>query len=315
MGRIPMHVSRAKRACHPYRSMAIALALGVFSTGAYAMQDTADTTWDVWAVSNEESTQAINHDPMTNILRAISVEERGKESIAYVALTGRSLEYVNAYISFLERIPISRLNRNEQLAYWLNLHNVGIIRLLAENRNGHRQLKKYRGVSGMPGDQWSEKMFTVEGRALSLEDIEQNILFRHWKDPLIIYGLCYGAKGSPSIGKVGFSGRTVKAQLEENARNFINSNKNVRVRKANLQVSSLYTWNQAALFDGNDEAVVAHLSAYAEPKLAQKLARVTGINKNKFNWSSNAFIPRAAPQVGFGFGGGGGGGSPVGAGS
>ena len=312
-----MHVSRAKRACHPYRSMAVAVALGVLSTGAYATQANVDTTWDVWAVSNEESTQVINHKPMTNILRSISVEERGKESVAYVALTGRSLEYVDAYISFLERIPISRLNRNEQLAYWLNLHNVGIIRMLAENKNGHRKLKKYRGVPGMPGNEWSEKMFTVEGRALSLEDIEQNILFRHWKDPLIIYGLCYGAKGSPSIGKVGFSGATVKAQLEENARNFINSNQNVRVRKANLRVSSLYTWNQDTLFDGDDEAVVAHLSAYAKPALAEKLAGVRGINRNKFNWSSNAYIPRAASQAGFGGfgGGGGGGGGSFGAGS
>ena len=294
------------------RSVIIGVSLSFMSAGVSAIEEVADTEWSVWSVSDEASTHVVNHEPMANIMRAISVDERGKESIAYIALTGRSLEYVNAYISYLERLPVSRLNRNEQLAYWLNLHNVGVIRLLAENKNGHRRLKKYRGVPGMPGDEWSEKMFTVEGRALSLEDIEQNILLRHWKDPLVIYGLNYGAKGSPALGKTGFTGRTVKAQLEKNARAFINSNTNVKVKRKNLQVSSLYTWNHDALFDGNDAAVVAHLSAYAKPKLAEKLASVSAINKNRFNWKSNAFIPRATPQAGFGFGGGGGGGTGAG---
>ncbi len=311
------------------RSYKLGLLFIIASTAILPIIPVADATdtstaeistnnWDNWAVYNDADRRTINHTPMTNILNAISVRQRGEDSIAYIAIKDSSLDYVNSYISFLESIPIAGLNRNEQLAYWLNLHNVGIIKLFAEDKKGYRRVKSYRGTPGMPGKKWAEKIFNIQGQELSLEDIEQNILFRHWKDPLIIYGLCYGVKGSPSVGKTAFSGPTVKAQLEKNASDFINSTKNIKVSKKGVQVSSLYTWNQASLFEGNEQAILTHLQLYAEPKLNKKLIAVNRISKNRFNWRTNAFVPRAQSPASSDFGGtqgGGGGGGGFGGGS
>ena len=185
-----------------------------------------------------------------------------------------------------------------------------MIKLLAEKKRAPRQVKKYRGLPGMPGEKWAEKIFRVEGIELSLEQIEQEILFANWKDPLLLYGLCYGTKGSPSIGKTAFSGQTVHSQLKENARKFVNSTKNVKVSKKGAQVSSLYTWNKASLFNDDDQLVLAHLKSYAKPRLEKKLASASGIYKDKFSWKSNAFVPRSQslPPGSFGGGNGGGGG-------
>jgi len=258
--------------------------------------------WDRWSKSDPAFNQTIDHTPMSNILQAITVKDK---SIAYVALQGGSLAYIDAYIEFLEKIPVSRLNKNEQLAYWLNLHNAGLIRSLAEDSKLTKKIKKHRGKPGMPGDLWSRKIFTVEDHDLSLEDIEQNILIRHWQDPLVIYGLSYGVKGSPVIGRKAFTGPRVKSQLTTLARHFINSDKNVKVKRKGIQLSSLYVWNKESLFGNDDANVIEHLKTYAGSKLGKKLASASEISKDRFNWGSVAYQPRQR-SVGTGFGGGGG---------
>jgi len=278
---------------------------------ATSIEVAASTEYDRWGNFDQGSAKRIDHSPMTSLLQAIAVKDRGKEAIAYSSVTGQALSYVKGYIRILERVEVSTLNKDEQLAYWLNLHNAGVIKLLSEDKKAYRKVKKFRGTPAKPGKEWTEKVFRVEGQELSLHDIEQNILARHWDDPLFIYGLCYGVQGSPSIGKVAFNGRNVKKQLAANAATFVNSSKNVKVSKKGAQVSSLYEWNKAALFSGDDAAVLTHISTYAKPKLAKRLAAVSKINKHRFNWKTNAFIPRAQNAGGFGgggFGGGGGGG-------
>ncbi len=285
------------------------------SQPTYAEAPSGESDNTHWAAYDASSSTSIDHRPMTAVLEAISVRNSGREAIAYSSIKGQTLSYIKSYIRYLEKVEVSKLNRNEQLAYWLNLHNVGVIKLLSEEKRAPRKVKKYRGIPGMPGKKWAEKIFQVEGIALSLEDIEQDILFANWKDPLILYGLCYGTKGSPSIGKAAFTGRTVKSQLEENAAKFINSTNNVKVSKKGAQVSSLYTWNKSRLFNDDDQLVLAHLKSYAKPRLGKKLASASGIHRDKFNWKSNAFVPRAqAPATGS-YGGGGGGGGGYGGGS
>jgi len=275
------------------------VALSTISLPTYAVENTSTqavtNVWDAWGVYDETSTQTVSHTPLTSTLKGITIEERGRTSVAYIAIKGRPLDYVNAYIHALERVQVTSLNQDEQLAYWLNLHNIGILKLFAKNEKATRSVKKYRGTPDMPGAKWSEKTFTVQGQPLSLQDIEQNILFRHWKDPLIIYGLSYGVKGSPSIGTAAFSGKTVKAQLARNAREFINSGKNIRAGRSVVRVSNLYIWNQESLFDGSEATILAHIQTYAKPRLAKRLASASSISKNRFNWTSNAFTPRAAP--------------------
>ncbi|UTW55916.1 DUF547 domain-containing protein [Kordiimonas sp. SCSIO 12610] len=296
---------------HKKRYLKTALAIGLFSSIALVPGSPVmafEESSNHWAKYDASSSARVEHRPMTSILEAISVRNSKQDTIAYSAIKGQTLSYVKSYIRYLENIKVSTLNRDEQLAYWLNLHNIGVIKLLAEEKRGYRKVKKYRGTPGKPGSKWSEKIFSVEGQELSLEQIEQEILFANWKDPLILYGLCYGTQGSPSIGKVAFTGRTVKAQLAENARKFINSTKNVKVSKKGAQVSSLYTWNKASLFDGDDQLVLAHLKSFAKPRLEKKLAAADGIYKDRFSWKSNAYVPRAQAPAGGGFGGGGGGG-------
>lgn len=247
-----------------------------------------------WGQFDPESTIPIDHSPMESILKFISITSAGKQSYAYDRLKGKPLEFVGQYREFLEQIPVSALNKDEQLAYWLNLHNIRVVEKIASHFSERGKIKKHRGTPGNPGDWWSEKSLTVEGVPISLEDIEQNILINHWKDPRVIYGLFYGVKGSAFNGAQGFSGNTVQRQLDTLAKQFVNNRRNVKVKKDRLELSSLYVWNKEQLFS-NDEALLAHLKTYASSGLSRALGNVSEIReKHKFSWSSNAYVtPRA----------------------
>lgn len=294
------------------RHYVAALTIGMSSIAAVIPSVVNADEFDRWASYNADETQPIDHTPMSNILRFLTVEAGRSHTMDYARLSGKPIEYVVDYRKFLQSIPVSALNKDEQLAFWLNLHNVTVIENLGKSPKSLRKVKKLRGQPGNPGALWSQKLVTVEGVSLSLEEIEQNILIRHWDNPDVIYGLFYGTKGSPFQGVRGFQGSTVNKQLAKLAEQFLNDKQNVKIRKGQVQVSSILAWNKPALFNNDDSALIAHIQSHAKSRLAKDISSVNAVNsRHKFAWASNAYVqPRQSASFGAGggFGGGGGGG-------
>ncbi len=90
------------------------------------------------------------------------------------------------YRQDLERVTdsldISDLPRNEQLAFWLNLHNVAMLEQIALAWPVREP--RAIAVDGVPLD--DAKFITLRGIPVSLRDIREKIVFRHWKDPKVI---------------------------------------------------------------------------------------------------------------------------------
>jgi len=261
--------------------------------------------YERWGVYNPEEATVIDHSPMSNILKFLTVEDGAKSSMSYYLSKGKALEYITSYKKYLEKLPVSLLNKDEQLAYWLNLHNVTVIEMLSSTNKLTSKIKKLRGQPGKPGKGWAEKRVYVEQNHLSLEEIEQKIILQHWQDPLVLYGIFYSTKGSPILGLKAFTGPTVYEQLANIATTFISNKKNVKINKDEVKLSSLYIWNKELLFAGDDKALITHLQKHAKGNAASKLQNVTQVDdSHKFNWSTNA---QRRPRSASGFSGGGGG--------
>jgi len=252
-----------------------------------------DVDWNRWSLHNPDSKDEVQYGPYDTILRTLVDDSSGIPMIRYSVLSPlEPMKYVTRYAEYLESIPVSKLNRDEQFAYWINLHNLGVIQLYATESGTSRNVKEARGTPGAPGEQWSKKIFEVEGQLLSLEDIEQNILLAQWHDPHTLYGLCYGVKGSPPIGTHAFTGSKVHEQLASIGKDFVNTPGNVNVKKNGLEVSSLYTWNKYLLFNDEDAQVIRHIQSLAKPTLANKMSGKTTILRDRFSWRSLATNPR-----------------------
>lgn len=286
----------------------------LFSFVAFSSFSVIASQYEQWSKNDPESTAVVSHKAMSSILNFLNSGDK-KGEMAFYRTQGQVLDYVTKYRQYLESVPVSSLHPDEQLAFWLNLHNVAVIEMLSSDLKLTKKVKKLRGTPGNPGKEWSKKRVKVEKIYLSLEEIEQQIIFKQFKEPLALYGLIYGTKGSPTLELEAFKGSKVKQQLADNAASFIDKKRNVKVKKSEVKLSSLYIWNKDILFGGDDKQIINHIQKYASAKASDKLKKVTEVNSShKYTWTTNAQSkPRQkAPSGGYsggggGFGGGGGG--------
>jgi hypothetical protein len=193
-------------------------------------------------------------------------------------------EALSAYSEELQAIPdevaLTDLSRNEQLAYWLNLHNVALVDMIAREYPV-RRLDEHQ-INGVPF--FDAPAVTVDGVVLSLNDIRFNIVQANWDDPRIIYGFHLGAVGGPSLSDEAFTGARVWSQLESNAREFVNALRGVDTGVRRTEISPLYR-EHAALFSSTDE-LRAHLMTYAEAETDELIARIGDEPAYlRFDWS------------------------------
>lgn len=179
-------------------------------------------------------------------------------------------------------VPLHRFNRSEQLAYWLNLYNLGVLTQVSGIFPEER-LKSHYFTDGEPG-LWDQKIMSIAGVNLSLNDIHHKILIPKFKNPLIMYGLFQGVVGGPNIRDEAYTGRNVWEKLKANAREFVNSNRGVRIKDRIILASYFYEVNEA-LFPEFERNLKAHFYEYAKPHFADRLQKASSrISPRQTDW-------------------------------
>ena len=200
-----------------------------------------------------------------------------REHVELVAKYRRELEILpNSY-------PLADFDKNEQLAYWLNLHNATLFEQLAR-RYPISKLKSLRKGRKNKPSLWDEKLLTVEGVALSLNDIQNNILIRHWNSPMVLYGFYQGAVGGPSLSNNAFTGENVHGILESKAEEFVNSHRGVKVWHGAARVSLLYEWGKAAFPDWESD-LASHLAQITTGPRQAELMSAKGVTAKLYEWN------------------------------
>lgn len=169
-------------------------------------------------------------------------------------------------------VDIQSLSRNEQLAFWINLHNVAMVEQIA-NAWPIRQPREIK-VDGVPLDE--ARFITVEGIKLSPRDIREQIVYRHWKDPVVMYGFWRGEIGGPSLQKEAFNADNVARLLVRGATDFVNSLRGTQEGGGRLQVSEHYREAAPFFFPDFEKDLRAHLTRFADEKTAALLASASG---------------------------------------
>ncbi|MEM8770292.1 MAG: DUF547 domain-containing protein [Pseudomonadota bacterium] len=293
-------------------ALCAAMTLGAANAQTTAASD-QNAAFSVFAQHAPDSKQAIDYDPIDELLGAFIEKQRGRNRIYFTNMAGSGVQLINAYIQGMSNVNVAALNRDEQLAYWLNLRNLLIIRAYAGQNP--RSVSGDRGTVASPGPLWTKEQTTVAGQPVSLHDIEVNIIAANWSDkPDVIYGLYQGAIGGPSLPKETFRGASVHTQLSELGKDYVNARRNVRIKSGALEAPAIYEWYKPVFFDNNDQSVIAHLAKHK--KKAGAVSGAQSIAYKDFNYRSDAIEPRRQQFNNPGaFSGGGGGGVGGGVGS
>ena len=214
--------------------------------------------WARWTAHDPAATTTIDHRPWSHFLAKYVVDSRaGIHRVRYGGVSGEAQSALAAYIRDLTALPISRYNRAEQLAYWINLYNAFTVKLILD----YYPVDTIRDIDISPGlfsdGPWGRALIEVEGEALSLDDIEHRILRPIWRDARIHYAVSCAPIGCPNLQRTAFTDTNADELMAAAAHAYINHSRGVRIDGGRLIVSKIYSWFRED-FGATDAAVVAH---------------------------------------------------------
>ena len=245
--------------------------------------------WQKWAQHDANSSETISHDIWNSLLnRYVTPDKSNINLFAYKAVSATDRQSLKQYLNALSEVSISRLNRNEQRAYWINLYNALTINVILD----YYPVRSIRDISSglFSSGPWAKDLIRVEGETLTLDDIEHRILRPIWQDPRLHYAVNCASIGCPNLQNQAFIAANSEHLLDKGAREYINHPRGARVDNAGkLQVSSIYIWFNDDF--GGDDGVLRHLKQYAEPPLANALERTSAIDDDHYNWMLNSVLP------------------------
>ncbi len=248
--------------------------------------------WARWAAHDEHSTATVDHSAWNRLLEQfVSAGADGVNRFAYGSVGAAERAELDAYIDSLVRQSVSRLDRPEQEALWINLYNALTVRVVLD----HYPVTTIRDIDISPGwfsnGPWGAKLITVEGEEISLDDIEHRILRPIWQDARLHYVLNCAAVGCPQLAASAYTPASLDAQLDKAARAFINHPRGVMPVRRGIMLSSIFDWYSED-FGRNDDELRAHLASFAAPELAALLAEAPRIVDYEYDWALNdAMLP------------------------
>lgn len=243
--------------------------------------------WARWQAHDPASTARVDHGAWDRFLRRfVRSDADGVNRVRYAEAGATDREALAAYIRSLGAVEISRHDRDEQLAFWINLYNAVTVAVVLD----HYPVDSILDISISPGlfsvGPWKKKLAEVEGEPLSLDDIEHRILRPIWRDPRVHYAVNCASYGCPNLAAEAFTAARTEALLEGGARDFVNHPRGAEIVDGELITSSIYHWFRAD-FGGDDAGVIEHLRRYAAPPLREALAGRTRVDGHHYDWKLN----------------------------
>jgi len=240
---------------------------------------------EYWQVSNESSKFTISHDLWQEILRSYLILNKEKNShlFNYKAVTSQDKNKLSTYLTKLQAIDPRAYNKNEQLAYWINLYNALTVQLIVD----HYPIKSIRGIGNGYTGPWNIPLAKIAKKSVTLNQIEHGILRPLWQDSRIHYAINCASIGCPDLSTRPFTSLNINQQLDAMAYRFINQDKAVNFLGSTLVLSSIYDWFSDD-FGHSHSDIIRHLSQYAKPELKNKLDNFSGDIKFSYNWKLNS---------------------------
>lgn len=188
----------------------------------------------------------LDFDPWNRLLQTY-VDDRGR--VAYGAWRQKSRPALDQWLASLSDIDLQGVAREDAIATLLNLYNALTIRQVLRQYPIVSIRPKVLGVPNWPAFLrfFTQKVYTLNGESLSLNNIEHDILRQRFLDPRIHFALVCASIGCPLLRPAAYAPDTLTQQLDDDCRRFINNPDKVRYDAASqtLFCSKIFQWYQS----------------------------------------------------------------------
>ncbi|MFC1867536.1 DUF547 domain-containing protein [Thermodesulfobacteriota bacterium] len=192
-------------------------------------------------------------------------------------------EMLNRYLKVLESIRSDNLSGHEQFAFYINAYNACTIKLVLSEYPGIESIKDLGSIFKSP---WEKKICRIDGKLITLDDIEHRILRPRFKDPRIHFVVNCASKSCPPLRSEPYEESRLDQQLNEMTVKFINDSKNNYLEDNTLYVSRIFKWYA----EDFNEDVAGFFLKYAMGDLKKRLEsnkEEISVKYLKYDWSLN----------------------------
>lgn len=190
-------------------------------------------------------------------------------------------KYREYLVSIANNNDLQSFSRDEQLAYWFNLHNLLLIETVAKNYPTKRPSEiQIEGTS-----LHDAKLITIGGTPLSLRNIREEIVYKSWQNIDVIYGFYLGDIGGPALMNYAFTGKNVNSVIQDLAEEFVTSLRGFQTTLSSKKVSKLYEDVRPYYFRNWPADLEDHLKKHAGSKLMPKISQNKPVRIAKYEYA------------------------------
>jgi len=143
------------------------------------------------------------------------------------------------YLARNGRVNPESLSREDRFAYYINAYNAWTIKLILTGYPGVKSIKDLGGLLQSP---WKKPFVKIDGRTLTLDEIEHSILRPQFKDARVHFAIVCASKGCPPLIAQPYRGAVLDEQLNRVTTAFLNRPGNYRLEGDRFEVSSIFKW-------------------------------------------------------------------------
>ena len=173
---------------------------------------------------------------------------------------------------FEENLPEASWSKNEKLAYWINAYNLYTIELVVDNY----PVKSIKDIAG--GKPWDKKFIKLDGKTLSLNDIENGIIRKDFNEPRIHFAVNCASISCPKLLNNAYTSGNLNSLLESQTKRFINDNSMNSITASKAEISNIFDWYKVDF--GN---IITFLNKYVDTEIESSVK----ISYKEYNWNLN----------------------------
>ena len=206
-------------------------------------------------------------------------------------MRSRSRQKLTDWLQELSEINLESLNPKQQLALWLNLYNALVIQQVLQNYPLKSILPIFLGIPNWLAF-WrffSRRVYTIDGNRYSLNNIEHDVIRSQFSDPRIHFALVCAAMGCPLLRNEAYQSDRLEAQLEEDAKRFINNSDKVYYDSGDqvLYCSKIFKWYEQDFIQVS-ESIAEYIQTYSTKDIP--LNKSVTIKYLDYDWNLNQRI-------------------------
>ena len=183
----------------------------------------------------------------------------------------KNMGQINLIASNFSKIsPNKSWTKSEIKTFWINVYNVNVIKLFAENY----PLKSINYIR----DPFQMKFISYDGEKISLDHIQNEIL-KPLGDPRVLFVLYSTAISCPKLKNAAYSADTLENELNLATNSFINDPSKNNITAKNCSISKIFEWNITDFMGSN--TMVSFINTYSNTRISDD----TKISFMEYNWN------------------------------